>query len=257
MASSRAQARQMILLALISGQSAVAQAQEETLDSTTTQAAPDGTTLQTRRFRLFPAVDRKVSFTEIAFAGGRNFLDFIEYFFAIILPSLFLFIIVLGIFILLQRTVPELIVQMLARVGAPEHKQVAIQVGLSIALIVSGIYVALRSIGFDLFSLAIMFGVLAIVTQAAFADPIQNIASGIQLKYSGTIRPNREYTINGMRGTVVEMGHFSILFRLTETPTVTAVKSNHECSSSTVLQHASNSDLANRQNSDLDALKIE
>lgn len=241
LAAAKIKAQQMFIMSLVLGQPALVAAQQQILNAAeANQQQPDGVQPQNveRRYRLFPSsVSRKVSFAELAAHGTRSFLDFIEYFFAVILPGMVLFAIIFGLFYLLSRIIPELVDQMLARVGAPDHKRVATRTTLAVVLLVSGIYVALNAVGFDMVSLAVMFGVLAIIVQAAFYDPMQNSASGILLQYTGTIQMHKTYSVNGgPPGTVVEMGHFNVKFKIIDKSAKFLTKTNHECFTATVLE---------------------
>ena len=244
LAAAKIKAQQMFIMSLVLGQPALVAAQEQMQQAADTQndlqQQQQPQPQSERRYRLFPStVSRKVSFGELVAQGGRSFLDFIEYFFAVILPGMVLFAIIFGIFYLLSRIIPELIDQMLARVGAPNHKRVGIRSMLSVALIVSGVYVALHAVGFDMVSLAVMFGVLAIIVQAAFYDPMQNSASGILLQYTGTIQMNKTYSVNGgPPATVFEMGHFAVKFWIVSKSKVPQIlsKTNHECFTATVIE---------------------
>lgn len=264
----RMKARQMILLAMVASHASYAMAQQAGIDqfmdnqainsnNNAPAPAPDGRQQPVNDFRLFPVAGKKVSFSEIAKKGGDNFLQFVEYLFAIVIPSAIIFAVILYIFHLLAKIVPKFVVDFLKKVDSPIEKQIGTYYLIKITLYVGGLYVGLRAIGFDLISLSLMFGVVAIVVPAAFTDIILNSVSGILLHYSGKIKLGEIYEINGVKGRIEQMAHFDVIIRLLENPAVTATKSNHECFTATVFHVDKKIETTLKIQSELESNKIE
>jgi len=255
----------MLLLTMVTAHATYAMAQEQSVDEylqnnnapAPAEAFGSSRQKQTKDFRLFPAVGRKVSFSDIAQKGGDNFLEFIEFLFAIVIPSALIFAVILYIFHLLAKIVPKFAVEFLKKVEAPIEKQIGTYYLIKIVLYVGGLYVGLRAIGFDLISLSLMFGVVAIVVPAAFTDIILNSVSGILLHYSGKIKLDEEYEINGVKGRIEQMAHFDVVIRLSANPAITATKSNHECFTATVFHVDKVLEQSLKTRADLDNNKIE
>lgn len=188
---------------------------------------------------VFPALgeERKMSVMERGRVGGRTVLHFVELVFGVLIPEVLVFALIMLVFIGLAMLLPAMFQSVLERSGAPDHRQIAVYYVTRCGLLAAGLYVALKAIGFDLISLAIMFGVSAIFVTAAFTDIIVNSVSGVLLHCIGVVRRGRELTINGFRGVVEDTGHFHVFMRSKEDPSIVIVKPNHECFTATVLIH--------------------
>lgn len=192
-----------------------------------------------RNAHVFPALgeERKISVMERGRAGGRTLLHFVELVFGVYVPEVVVFVVIMTVFVGLAALLPSVFQSALEHFGAPDHKQVAVYYVTRCGLLAAGLYVALKAIGFDLISLAIMFSVSAIFVTAAFTDIIVNSVSGVLLHCIGVIRRGREVTINGYRGVVEDTGHFHVFMRSKDDPSIVIVKPNHECLTATVLIH--------------------
>jgi len=230
----RQKAKQLAIVGMVAAQSTLVASQPQAATPDDPSRVAGG-----QNAHVFPALgeERKMSVMERGRVGGRTVLHFVELVFGVYIPEVIVFAVIMAVFIGLAMLLPSVFQSVLERFGAPDHRQIAVYYVTRCGLLAAGLYVALKAIGFDLISLAIMFGVSAIFVTAAFTDIIVNSVAGVLLHCIGVIRRGRELTINGFRGVVEDTGHFHVFMRSKDDPSVVIVKPNHECFTATILIH--------------------
>jgi len=146
--------------------------------------------------------------------GARATLDFVEDLFAVRLPKFAIFLVIVAFGLFAMRIIPLFVDEIARRFGAPRHYRALISYLLHIGIFVFAFWLALAAIGIDFFNIVLSFGVISIVLSVGLSGIIGNVFSGIMIQINDTAQRGSDVTINGVRGTVIEMSVTSVLLRL-------------------------------------------
>jgi hypothetical protein len=149
-------------------------------------------------------------------AGVRAAEDFIEDLFAVRIPKLIVFFVILTFGLIVTRVVPMFVDEILRRFSAPRHYRAVVSYLLHIGLFIGALWLSLAAIGVDFLGIIVGFGVVAIVISVGLSGPISNVFGGIILQINDNVQPGSLISINGLSGTVLEMNLFKVVLRRTD-----------------------------------------
>lgn len=170
-------------------------------------------------------------------AGARATLNFVEDLFAVRLPKFAIFLVIVSFGLLAMRIIPLFVDEIARRFGVPRHYRALVSYLLHIGIFVFAFWLALAAVGIDFFNIVLSFGVISIVLSVGLSNIVSNVFSGIMIQINDTVQRGSDVTINGVRGTVIEMSLSAVLLRLHDDPDDLVFVPNSHFTQSAVRRH--------------------
>ena len=169
--------------------------------------------------------------------GARSALNFVEELFAVRLPKFAIFSVVIAFGLVGMRILPLFVDEIARRFGVPRHYRALVSYLLHIGIFVFAFWLALAAVGIDFFKIVLSFGVISIVLSVGLSGIIGNVFSGVMIQVNDTVQRGSDVTINGVRGTVIEMSVSTVLLRLHDDPDDIVFVPNAHFTQSSVRRH--------------------
>jgi small-conductance mechanosensitive channel len=148
--------------------------------------------------------------------------------------SIFMFIVVMGVFVLVSRLVRRILSKwLLARIGVAEATRFTMLRVIHYLTIVIGAIIAFQFVGIDLSGLAVIFGLLSVGIGFGLQNLTSNFVSGLILLFEQPIRVGDRVTVGDTEGNVEAINMRSTTVRSLNN--ISIIVPNAEFISSTVI----------------------
>jgi small-conductance mechanosensitive channel len=148
----------------------------------------------------------------------HRLMEFVEELFAVRIPKLIAFLVILSFACVLALIIPMLFEEILRRFQTPKHYRNAFRYVLQISIVIIGLWLALAAIGIDFLGIVLTFGVVSIAISPGIGSLVSDVTGAISLQTNDIIQVGTELTINGLRGVVIHMTFSKVGMQASDDP---------------------------------------
>lgn len=130
-------------------------------------------------------------------------MEFVELFFAVILPKIVVFSVIMGFVIALKFILPLLMNEILMRFRVPSNLRAFVKHSLQFLILIGGLSVALAGVGINLLGILLSFGFIGFFITTSVAPWLNNISSGFSIEYTNKIVLGETISVGDAVGKVI------------------------------------------------------